>query len=423
VVERLSYDPWGKRRFANGIDDPNNTITSAVTDRGFTGQEHLDEVGLIHLNGRVYDPLLGRFVSADPFIQDPANLQSYNRYTYGFNNPLAAADPTGYIFGIDDLIIAAVVIAASYQLEKDHVIDTGTRNLIWGVAVGWAFGPGPLALTDSTIINGAVGGFAAGYVGSGGNMDAAWKGAVGGAIFGFIGTYVPYERYPVENVLAHAAAGCLWGAASGGDCGSQAAAGAFGAVIGPNIPAAWGPVGGLIATTVIGGTASVIGGGKFENGAMTAAFGYLFNYLQHGRYLTSKEGQLLADQAALWDGTAYRLVGRNSKIQVAGDCSGTTYKIYDALGDTYRYVMADDFAAAAAKEGFPFQKLPDNMPRQPGDVLIFEGHMAIYAGQDPNGNGLMWTASLRKQQYMLQQIRFFGKPVVGTYRYQVPNTE
>ena len=68
VVEQLSYDAWGKRRHPTGTDDPGETITSG-TDRGFTGHEHLEYVGLIHMNGRVYDPTLGRFLSADPFIE------------------------------------------------------------------------------------------------------------------------------------------------------------------------------------------------------------------------------------------------------------------------------------------------------------------------------------------------------------------
>ncbi|MFH1334106.1 MAG: RHS repeat-associated core domain-containing protein, partial [Pseudomonadota bacterium] len=53
-------------------------------------------VNLIHMNGRVYDPVLGRFLSADPQIQDPTNSQSLNRYTYCMNNPIAFTDPTGY---------------------------------------------------------------------------------------------------------------------------------------------------------------------------------------------------------------------------------------------------------------------------------------------------------------------------------------
>ncbi|WP_053170456.1 RHS repeat domain-containing protein [Limnohabitans planktonicus] len=95
VVERLAYDPRGKRRNANGLADKNDRLVGQTTDRGYTEHEHLDEVGLIHMNGRVYDPLIGRFMSADPFIQSPGNLQSYNRYAYVMNNPLAMTDPSG----------------------------------------------------------------------------------------------------------------------------------------------------------------------------------------------------------------------------------------------------------------------------------------------------------------------------------------
>lgn len=70
------------------------------TARGFTDHEHFDSVGLINMNGRVYDPELGRFMSADPFVQAPYNSQSYNRYSYVFNNPLSYTDPTGYISDI-----------------------------------------------------------------------------------------------------------------------------------------------------------------------------------------------------------------------------------------------------------------------------------------------------------------------------------
>lgn len=97
VTERLSYDAWGKRRHPTGADDPSETITSS-TDRGFTGHEHLEYVGLIHMNGRIYDPVLARFLTADPFIQDPTDTQSLNRYTYVLNNPLAYTDPHGFFF-------------------------------------------------------------------------------------------------------------------------------------------------------------------------------------------------------------------------------------------------------------------------------------------------------------------------------------
>ncbi len=72
IVERLSYDAWGQRRAPNW-DDAQSQLTSTVLERGFTGHEHLDDVQLIHMNGRVYSPSLGRFISADPTVQYKAS--------------------------------------------------------------------------------------------------------------------------------------------------------------------------------------------------------------------------------------------------------------------------------------------------------------------------------------------------------------
>jgi RHS repeat-associated protein len=96
VIERMAYDPWGRRRFVNGGVDASDSLVGVNTDRGYTLHEHLDELGVIHMNGRVYDPYTARFMSADPFVQDAGNLQSYNRYSYVLNNPLAFTDPSGY---------------------------------------------------------------------------------------------------------------------------------------------------------------------------------------------------------------------------------------------------------------------------------------------------------------------------------------
>jgi RHS repeat-associated protein len=68
VQERLAYEPFGKRRHSDGATDPQGTLIATSTARGFTGHEMLDAVGLIHMNGRVYDPALGRFLSADPGV-------------------------------------------------------------------------------------------------------------------------------------------------------------------------------------------------------------------------------------------------------------------------------------------------------------------------------------------------------------------
>ena len=102
VAERMAYDPWGKRRNTNGVADVLDSIVGAKTDRGYTMHEHLDEIGVIHMNARVYDPLIGRFMSADSMIPNPFDMKAFNRYSYVSNNPLRATDPTGHITEEED---------------------------------------------------------------------------------------------------------------------------------------------------------------------------------------------------------------------------------------------------------------------------------------------------------------------------------
>ena len=97
-IETLSYDAFGKRRDASDWDGA--AVGTPTLDRGYTGHEHLDDVDIIHMNGRIYDPELGRMLSPDPVIQAPTVSQNYNRYSYVINNPLRFTDPSGYLFGI-----------------------------------------------------------------------------------------------------------------------------------------------------------------------------------------------------------------------------------------------------------------------------------------------------------------------------------
>ncbi|WP_457333705.1 RHS repeat domain-containing protein [Rhizobacter sp. P5_C2] len=96
AVLRMAYEPFGKRRYDNGQTDANGSLQVPGMDRGFTAHEHLDEVALINMNGRVFDPALARFMSADPGVQYQLDLQSFNRYSYVRNNPTNATDPSGY---------------------------------------------------------------------------------------------------------------------------------------------------------------------------------------------------------------------------------------------------------------------------------------------------------------------------------------
>lgn len=98
--EFMSYDAWGRRRNASNWSY-DTTLTVNYTSRGYTGHEHIDETCLINMNGRVYDPLVGLFLSPDPMLQEPMNPLNYNRYTYVLNNPLKYSDPSGYNYEWD----------------------------------------------------------------------------------------------------------------------------------------------------------------------------------------------------------------------------------------------------------------------------------------------------------------------------------
>ena len=99
-VLALAYDPYGARRAADwsrALTDAESAALSDVQPRGFTGHEHLARVGLIHANGRLYDPRLGRYLSPDPVVSDPTSSQDWNGYSYVANSPLSFTDPTGMV--------------------------------------------------------------------------------------------------------------------------------------------------------------------------------------------------------------------------------------------------------------------------------------------------------------------------------------
>jgi RHS repeat-associated protein len=99
-----SFDAWGRQRNTNDWKTYTYTAPPAWLYRGYTGHEMLPKFNLINMNGRLYDPVVGRMLSPDNFVQDPFSTQSYNRYSYVLNNPLKYTDPSGELTNPIDLL-------------------------------------------------------------------------------------------------------------------------------------------------------------------------------------------------------------------------------------------------------------------------------------------------------------------------------
>ena len=106
LVEENNYDPWGRLRNPETKEIYSlGTEPELMLGRGYTGHEHLTWFGLINMNARLYDPVLGRFLSPDPFVQMPDFTQNFNRYSYCLNNPLIFVDKSGEYFVVDSFLV------------------------------------------------------------------------------------------------------------------------------------------------------------------------------------------------------------------------------------------------------------------------------------------------------------------------------
>ena len=188
VLERYAYDPWGRRVKPYNWSEA-DTRTDLLNNRGFTGHEHIDGMSLINMNGRVYDPLIGMFLSLDPFIQAPDNWLNYNRYMYCFGNPLSYTDPSGNIGVLATIGIGAAigaVVSAAYGLAKG-VGDglTGwnlAKSTLVSAGIGAALGAVSAAASYAVSYLVSTGTFM-GYFSAGAIMGTQW-GAYGGFVYG-----------------------------------------------------------------------------------------------------------------------------------------------------------------------------------------------------------------------------------------------
>lgn len=252
VTQRYAYDPFGKRRYTNGsYDEFGNVVVDwsstrdAGTDRGYTGHEHLDDVGIVHMNGRLFDPTLGVVLQGDPLIQDPSNLQNYNRYGYCYNNPLSCTDPSGYSWlsktwhkiWRNKIIRTAIVVVAAYyagtwaieQFATNTAATAGYSASASAVAAGetaqtafmafeHAYASAYAAASSSItggMIGGTAGGFTGAFVASSGNLEAGLEGAFNGAIGGGISNFYG-AQYPATRIVANGMAGGMGSVLRGG---------------------------------------------------------------------------------------------------------------------------------------------------------------------------------------------------------------
>lgn len=159
LKQELSYDAWGRLR---------NPDTHKVYElgeepdlflgRGYLSQEYLPEFGLINLNTRLYDPVIGRFISPDPYIQTKGGTQGFNRYSYGMNNPFKYKDPNGKF-----------IIPLLTAVFWGAVIGSATSAIIYSVATlvtgqSWSWGNFAKSVGMGAV-GGALGG-ALGYAGT-----------------------------------------------------------------------------------------------------------------------------------------------------------------------------------------------------------------------------------------------------------------
>ncbi|MGS2724772.1 RHS repeat-associated core domain-containing protein [Porticoccus sp. GXU_MW_L64] len=284
----------------------------------------------------MYDAKIARFLQADPMIQDPLSTQSLNRYSYVWNNPLNATDPTGFISikQIVSIVVAIVVSVVTY-----------------GAALGWAAGWGLTGIAQTAVagaIAGGFAGFAGGLITGGikGALRGALNGAISGAAFGALGGSSLGGELSVEAVLAYGAVGGITSVLQGGKFGHGFLSAGISAIAGG---AKWVKSqvveARALIKAVIGGTISEITGGKFVNGAVSAAFSELFS----SEYsVKSQEAKRAARAAACaYDG---------------GDCSG--FRVLNPKADLGIDAVVDDPAS-----GFQAKILEDDQ----GTIISFRG--------------------------------------------------
>ncbi len=240
IAEALDYTAFGDRR---AYGNPSSTGgASSYTPRGFTGHEYVDGTQVIHMNGRIYDQQLGRFLQPDPVIQEPTNAQSWNAYTYVFNNPLAYTDPTGNM-SLRQALGLVIAIVGMYFFPQGAKLWV---QLAYTAAIGFASG----YVSSGTLQGGAFGAFTALItfgIGNAANMTGG------------------------EQLFARAFTGGVMESIQGGKFGNAFVSAGMTAAIMPQVGYIQNDLGRPAVGAIVGGTISKATGGKFANGAISGA--------------------------------------------------------------------------------------------------------------------------------------------------------
>jgi len=293
------------------------------------------------MNGRIYDPKLGRFMQADPVVQAPKNSQNLNRYSYVLNNPLSYTDPTGFSF---------------WKKIRPYV---GMAVMIVGMIIAPELAP--------------LWGGLSGYINSG-NIKGAVIGAFSAAMFQGIGNaFVRMGQnasaaaqgwLQAGKILAHGVAGGIMSELNGGKFGHGFWAAGF-------TQAFAGPIGGIdsgtegfsparvVAAAIVGGTASELSGGKFANGAMTGAFSRAFNDELH-KVRSNYKLHLIASTNGLSGHVTIAGESPNGTITAKGFYPNDHASILDMITGTQGQVVDDRplyDAAMAGESGYAVQTL------------------------------------------------------------------
>jgi RHS repeat-associated protein len=356
VTARYAYDPFGKRRDVKGTYDAFGAIvvdwstnTNNGTDRGYTGHEHLDDVGIIHMNGRIFDPTLGRFLQPDPFIQDPANLQNFDRFGYCYNNPLTCTDPSGFSAWtrLRNFVIRVVAAVADYYGCSGYCSASVAAYQSYQAGAGWG---------------GAITSGIAAYVGY----------SVGGADFS-------------TQVVANAATGCLGALAGHENC----ARGAVGGVI-----RTYGADYGFFGQVIAGCVSGRVTGGTCRSGAEGAVEGYLqgkaVDYIVSSANSSSQRRTPSSDDPILLacDGPTCPLPVSAGRRSASSDPTSALYVLIWGSGwyngeFQVGHVMVMNYQGDLVESQFPLKSRPWGQPndtRTPVDTIVAEGRApdAVY---------------------------------------------